>query len=70
MPIRRPPLPGRHTFGTNRQKTEENKLWLRKLISRKVLSESNAAEYKAIVEKLGPKLNAFINTTKTRRPNF
>jgi len=57
------PLRGRHAFGTNRQKrfqiwldtTEENKLWLRKLISRKVLSESNAAEYKAIVEKLGPK---------------
>ena len=28
------------------------------------LSESNATEYKAIVEKLGPKLNVFINSTK------
>ena len=37
--------------------------WLRKLIRRKVLSESNATDYKAIVEKLGPKLNAFINST-------
>jgi len=35
---------------------EETKSWLRKLIRRKVLSESNAREYKAIVEKLGPKL--------------
>ncbi len=43
---------------------EETKSWLRKLIRRKVLSESNATEYEAIVEKLGPKLNAFINSTK------
>ena len=43
---------------------EETKSWLRKLIRRKVLSESSAKEYKAIVEKLGPKLNAFINSTK------
>ena len=43
---------------------EETKSWLRKLIRRKVLSESNAREYKAIVEKLGPKLNTFINSTK------
>ena len=27
-------------------------------------SESNATEYKAVVEKLGPKLNTFINSTK------
>jgi len=39
---------------------EETKSWLRKLIRRKVLSESNTAEYEAIVEKLGPKLNAFM----------
>ena len=44
---------------------EETKSWLRKLIRRKALSESNATEYEAIVEKLGPKLNAFINSTKT-----
>ena len=31
---------------------------------RKGLSESNVAEYKAIIEKLGPKLNAFINSKK------
>ena len=44
---------------------EETKLWLRKLIRRKVLSESSVAEYKMIIEKFGPKLNAFINSTKT-----
>jgi hypothetical protein len=44
---------------------EETTSWLRKLIRRKILSESNATEYKAIVEKIGPKLNAFINSTKT-----
>ena len=43
---------------------EETKSWLRKLIRRKVLPESSATEYKTIVEKLGPKLNAFINSTK------
>ena len=39
----------RHSRGS----FEETKSWLRKLIRRKVLSESNATEYKAIVEKLG-----------------
>jgi len=48
----------------SRGSLEETKSWLRKLIRRKVLSGSNATEYKAIVEKLGPKLNAFINSTK------
>jgi len=43
---------------------EETKSWLRKLIRRKVLSESSTTEYKAIVDKPGPKLNAFINSTK------
>jgi len=43
---------------------EETKSWLRKLIRRKVLSELSVAEYKTIIEKLGPKLNAFINSTK------
>ena len=48
----------------SRGSLEETKSWLRKLIRRKVLSESQAIEYKAIVEKLGPKLNTFINSTK------
>jgi len=43
---------------------EETKSWLRKLIRRKVLSESSVVKYKTVIEKLGPKLNAFINSTK------
>jgi four helix bundle protein len=43
---------------------EETKSWLRKLIRRKVLSESNAKKFKVIIDQLGPKLNAFINRTK------
>jgi len=34
------------------------------------LSESNATEYKAAIQISGPKLNAFINSTKAPRPNF
>ena len=33
-------------------------------------NKSNETGYKAIVEKLCPKLNAFINSTKAWRPNF
>jgi len=35
-----------------------------KTYQKKVLSESNTTDYEAIVEKLGPKLNTFINSTK------
>jgi len=49
---------------------EETKAWLRKLIRRKVLAESSVAEYKEIIDKLGPKLNAFINSTKACSSNF
>jgi len=48
----------------SRGSLEETKSWLRKLIRRKVLSDSNASQYQKVIEKLGPKLNAFINSTK------
>jgi four helix bundle protein len=48
----------------SRGSLEETKSWLRKLIRRKVLSESKAKEFKVIIDQLGPKLNAFINRTK------
>jgi len=38
--------------------------WLRKLIRRKVLDKPQSEKYLVIIEQLGPKLNAFINTTK------
>ncbi len=43
---------------------EETKSWLRKLIRRKVINKSDASKYQIIIEKLGPKLNSFINSTK------
>jgi len=43
---------------------EETKAWLRKLIRRKIIAESEIAEYQRIIEELGPKLNAFIRSTK------
>ena len=43
---------------------EETKAWLRKVIRRKVLQENEIQEYSTIIDELGPKLNAFIKTTK------
>jgi four helix bundle protein len=43
---------------------EETKAWLRKLIRRKIIGESELSEYQRIIDELGPKLNAFIKSTK------
>ncbi|MDA3871908.1 MAG: four helix bundle protein [Candidatus Marinimicrobia bacterium] len=48
----------------SRGSLEETKSWLRKLAKRKILSDSRITEYKKIIDELGPKLNAFINSTK------
>ncbi|MBC8401781.1 MAG: hypothetical protein H8E14_09865 [Candidatus Marinimicrobia bacterium] len=37
---------------------------MRKLIKRKVIDESDVSKYQTVIDKLGPKLNAFINSTK------
>ena len=42
---------------------EETKAWLRKLIRRGTITEE-AHPYKYIIDELGPKLNAFIRSTK------
>ena len=62
--VRYTPADRKKFYLYSRGSFEETKSWLRKLIRRKVLSESKATEYKSIVDKLGPKLNAFINSTK------
>ncbi len=49
---------------------EETKAWLRKLIRRKVISGTRVADYKSLVDELGPKLNAFINSTTASRVTF
>ena len=43
---------------------EETKAWLRKLIRRKVITGDEVANYTSIIDELGPKLNAFIKSTK------
>ena len=43
---------------------EETKAWLRKLIRRKIIAMSEISEYQRIIDELGPKLNAFIRSTK------
>jgi len=43
---------------------EETKSWLRKLIRREVINKADTLKYQKLVYNLGPKLNAFINSTK------
>lgn len=45
---------------------EETKCWLRKAFRRKVISEDEVASYKRLIDELGPKLNAFIKTTRAQ----
>jgi len=42
---------------------EETKCWLRKAIRRKLLQDQDEKEITAIINELGPKLNAFISKT-------
>ncbi len=43
---------------------EETKAWLRKLMRRNVIKKDQIADYTQIIDELGPKLNAFIKSTK------
>ena len=43
---------------------EETKCWLRKLIRRKILAPELQEQITPIINELGPKLNAFITSTK------
>lgn len=43
---------------------EETKAWLRKLMRRKVIKKDQIDDYTNIIDELGPKLNAFIRSTK------
>jgi four helix bundle protein len=47
-----------------RDSFEETKTWLRKLIRRKIVNQYDIKEYESIINELGPKLDAFISTTK------
>lgn len=43
---------------------EETKAWLRKAIRRRVIGADEVQKYKALVDNLGPRLNAFIKATR------
>lgn len=43
---------------------EETKAWLRKAIRRRVIGADEVQTYKALIDDLGPKLNAFIKTIR------
>jgi four helix bundle protein len=43
---------------------EETKTWLRKAIRRCVITPGDVPKYKALVNELGPKLNAYIRSTR------
>jgi len=43
---------------------EETKAWLRKAIRRKVIPTCDVAAYKQLIDQLGPKLNAFMKSTR------
>ena len=43
---------------------EETKSWLRKAIRRKLIPHPEVETYKKLIDELGPKLNAFIRSTK------
>ena len=44
---------------------EETKAWLRKASRRGLISEAQIEKYKILIDELGPKLNAFIEKTKS-----
>lgn len=43
---------------------EETNAWLRKAIRRKIIHPEKCEEFKLVIDELGPKLNAFIRSTK------
>ena len=47
---------------------EETKSWLRKAIRRQVIQGEEIEQYKALIDELGPKLNAFIRSTRITSP--
>ncbi len=58
------PLDRKRFYRFSRGSFEETKAWLRKAIRRKLLKQESIVEYNEIIQELGPKLNAFIKSTK------
>mgnify|MGYP003433256288 CR=1 FL=1 len=60
------PADRKNFYRYSRGSFEETKGWLRKVARRKLVDESRMKEYQIIIDELGPKLNAFINSTIKR----
>ena len=58
------PADRRRFYHYSRGSFEETKAWLRKALRRKVIAADRSDEFKVIIDELGPKLNAFIRSTK------
>ena len=58
------PADGKIFYRYARGSFEETKAWLRKLIRRNVIPDNEITKYTEIIDELGPKLNAFIRSTK------
>lgn len=54
----------RKFYRYSRGSFEETKTWLRKTIRRQLLAKERIEQYDDIIKELGPKLNAFINSTR------
>ena len=51
-------------YRSARGSSEETKSWLRKAFRRNLIPHPDIEAYKRIIDELGPKLNAFIRSTK------
>ena len=57
------PADRKNFYRYSRGSFEETKGWLRKASRRKLISTERLVEYQHVINALGPKLNAFINST-------
>ncbi len=58
------PADRKRFYHFSRGSFEETKTWLRKALRRKVIAPEKSDEFKMVIDELGPKLNAFIRSTK------
>ena len=58
------PAERRRFYRYSRGSFEESKAWLRKAIRREIIGKDELHQYTELIDEFGPKLNAFIKTTK------
>jgi four helix bundle protein len=60
------PADRKNFYRYSRGSFEETKAWLYKASKRGIIDELRLSEYQSVIDELGPKLNAFINSTNKR----